>query len=159
MPATILVVDDEPDMLELVAYALRLAGYDVLTAANGADALKGAQNRLPDLILLDLMLPDLDGLSVCELLHRLPSTSTIPVLVLTAMSGEELPTRVAQAGAVDCVRKPFQPRDLVLRIHQALAAAEAQRQAALEDPSDGMEATPGDRPSLSSPATARPWWP
>jgi DNA-binding response OmpR family regulator len=139
MPATILVVDDEPDMLELIAYTLRLAGYDVVTAACGTDALKGAQARLPDLILLDLMLPDLDGLSVCELLRRLPSTNAIPVLVLTAMGGLELAGRLAQAGAVHCLQKPFQPRDLVLRIQNALVMAEARRQAALRDPSDAPE--------------------
>jgi len=139
VPATILVVDDEPDMLELIEYTLRLAGYEVLTAASGGDALKGAQGCLPDLILLDLMLPDLDGISVCELLRRLPSTRTVPILVLTAMVGQELPARVARAGAAECLRKPFQPRDLVRCIQDALAVAEARRQEELNDSVEGRE--------------------
>ena len=84
----ILVVDDEPDIVELVAFNLEAAGYRVITATNGMEALNRARAILPDLIVLDLMLPELDGLSVCEILSRLPSTAPIPVIILTAWKGE-----------------------------------------------------------------------
>jgi DNA-binding response OmpR family regulator len=83
-----LVVDDEPDLVELVSFNLRAEGYDVVTAANGLEALDRARAVLPDLIVLDLMMPELDGLSVCEILRRLPSTAPIPVIMLTAWKSE-----------------------------------------------------------------------
>jgi DNA-binding response OmpR family regulator len=118
----ILVVDDEPDIVELVSFNLRGEGYDVVTAANGLEALNQARANLPDLIILDLMLPELDGLSVCEILHKLPSTAPIPVIILTAWKGELSRMIGLDTGAEDYITKPFSPRDLVLRVSHALRA-------------------------------------
>src|SRR5580698_10325989 len=124
MTAKILVVDDEPDIVELVAFNLRAEGFEVFSAANGPEALNRARALLPDLIGLDLMLPDLDGVAVCEILHRLPSTAPIPVIMLTAWSSELARVIGLQTGAEDYMTKPFSPRELVLRVKSALRMAE-----------------------------------
>lgn len=116
----ILVVDDEPDMVELVSFNLEAEGYEVITAANGMEALDLARASLPDLIVLDLMLPELDGLSVCEILRRLPSTAPIPVIMLTAWKSELTRIVGLDTGAEDYITKPFSPRDLVVRVNNAL---------------------------------------
>lgn len=128
MRQKILVVDDEPDIVELIGFNLRAEGYDVITAANGREALDQARSSLPDLIVLDLMLPEMDGLTVCELLHHLPSTSPIPVILLTAWKSELTRLIGLDTGAKEYITKPFSPRDLVQRIkntlHNQAAAAE-----------------------------------
>lgn len=125
------MVDDEPDMLELVSFNLKAEGFDVVTAANGPEALNQARALLPDLIVLDLMLPDLDGVAVCEILQRLPSTAPIPVVMLTAWSSELARSVGMEAGAKDYLTKPFSPRELVSRIRRALRAV-AERDARSE---------------------------
>jgi DNA-binding response OmpR family regulator len=120
----ILVVDDEPDIVELVAFNLRAEGYDVLTARDGLQALNLAREALPDLIVLDLMLPEMDGLAVCEILRRLPSTAPIPVIMLTAWSNKLSRAIGLETGASDYVTKPFSPRELVLRVNRALRPQE-----------------------------------
>jgi two-component system phosphate regulon response regulator PhoB len=112
----ILVVDDEADILELVGFNLREAGYCVFTADTGPQALKKARDFLPDLIVLDLMLPELDGFAVCEILKRLPSTASIPVLMLTSWASEDARVIGLQVGATDYMVKPFSPRELVARV-------------------------------------------
>jgi DNA-binding response OmpR family regulator len=106
----ILVVDDEPDIVELLAFNLKAEGYEVITAANGLEALNQARATLPDLIVLDLMLPELDGLAVCEILHRLPSTAPIPVIMLTAWKSELSRVLGLETGAEEYITKPFSPR-------------------------------------------------
>jgi DNA-binding response OmpR family regulator len=118
----ILVVDDEPDLLELVSFNLKAEGFEVFTAANGPEALNQARAVLPDLIVLDLMLPDLDGVAVCEILQRLPSTAPIPVVMLTAWSTDLARSVGLQAGAKEYLTKPFSPRELVSRIRSTLRA-------------------------------------
>jgi two-component system phosphate regulon response regulator PhoB len=120
MKAKILVVDDEPDVLDLVTYNLNQAGFQTLTASDGADALRKARSAAPDLILLDLMLPELDGLEVCKLLRRDTKTSAIPIIMLTARAGEMDRIVGLELGAVDYVPKPFSPRELVLRVKKRL---------------------------------------
>src|SRR5882672_519909 len=120
VPRKILVVDDEPDLVELVAFNLEAEGYMVITATNGLEALNRARAILPDLIVLDLMLPELDGLAVCEILHRLPSTAPIPIIMLTAWKSELTRIIGLEAGANDYVTKPFSPRELVLRVNKTL---------------------------------------
>ena len=120
MPQKILLVDDETDVLELVGYNLREAGYCVFTANTGPDGLSQARRFLPDLIVLDLMLPELDGLSVCEILRKLPSTATIPILMLTSWASEDAKVIGLQIGASDYVVKPFSPRELLARIHNLI---------------------------------------
>ena len=118
--AKILVVDDEPDVLDLVTYNLGQAGFQTLTAADGAEALRKARSSAPDLILLDLMLPELDGLEVCKLLRRDSKTSAIPIIMLTARASEMDRIVGLELGAVDYVPKPFSPRELVLRVKKRL---------------------------------------
>ncbi len=120
MKAKILVVDDEPDVLRLVEYNLNAANYDVVTAADGLNALKKARAIMPNLIILDLMLPELDGLEVCKLLRRDPTTAAIPIIMLTAKAAEMDRVLGLELGADDYVTKPFSPRELVLRVKRLL---------------------------------------
>lgn len=116
----ILVVDDEPEAVELLEFNLKQAGFDVATAADGAEALKKARASLPGLILLDLMLPEVDGLEVCKMLRRDPATAAIPVVMVTAKAAEIDRILGLELGADDYVTKPFSPRELVLRIKNIL---------------------------------------
>ena len=120
MKPKILVVDDEPEAVELVEFNLKQAGFDVATAADGAEALKKARAVSPALILLDLMLPEIDGLEVCKLLRRDPATAGIPIIMLTAKAAEIDRVLGLELGADDYVTKPFSPRELVLRIRKIL---------------------------------------
>src|SRR5256886_14535150 len=120
MKHTILIVDDEPDAVEMIQFNMKAAGYDVVTAADGAEALKKARSVLPDLILLDLMLPEVDGVEVCKVLRRDPQTRAIPIIMLTAKAAEIDRILGLELGADDYVTKPFSPRELVLRIKRLL---------------------------------------
>jgi DNA-binding response OmpR family regulator len=120
MKPKILVVDDEPDALELVETNLRAAGFDVRNAANGTDALRQARAFAPALIVLDLMLPEMDGLEVCRSLRRDPDLTAIPILMLTARASEIDRVVGLELRADDYVTKPFSPRELVLRIKNLL---------------------------------------
>lgn len=117
----ILIVDDEEDLLRLVSYNLTRAGFELITADNGKAALKLAQSELPDLLILDLMLPDLSGVHVCQRLKKDPATQGIPIIMLTARSSETDRIKGFEAGADDYVVKPFSPRELVLRVKALLA--------------------------------------
>ncbi len=124
-PARILVVDDEQAVRDLIVYALKKAHYEVLTAADGRRALELAAREAPDLILLDLMLPEVDGLDVCRELRR---TSRIPVIMITAR-GEEVDRVVGlELGADDYMVKPFSLRELVARIKAVLRRAQPEAQ-------------------------------
>jgi len=117
---TVLVVDDETDILELVAFNLERQQFNVITADNGISAVQIAREKLPDLIVLDLMLPGIDGFSVYKDLRGDPRTSGIPVLMLTAKG--EVNDRIAglELGADDYVTKPFSPKELMLRVRALL---------------------------------------
>jgi two-component system alkaline phosphatase synthesis response regulator PhoP len=116
----ILVVDDEPEVTDLLAYNLRKSGYEPLVAADGREALRLARQARPDLILLDLMLPELDGLDVCRELRK---TSAVPIIMITAR-GEEIDRVVGlELGADDYVSKPFSVRELLARIKAVLRRA------------------------------------
>jgi two-component system, OmpR family, alkaline phosphatase synthesis response regulator PhoP len=120
-PATVLVVDDEPSLRETIAYTLRREGFVVETAAEGTRALAIARERSPDLIVLDIMLPGMDGLQVCRALRR---ESTVPIVMLSAR-GEELDRVLGlEIGADDYVTKPFAMRELVARIRAQLRRVE-----------------------------------
>jgi two-component system phosphate regulon response regulator PhoB len=116
----ILVVDDEPEAVELVEFNLKQAGYSVVTAADGAEALNKARATQPSLIVLDLMLPEVDGLEVCKMLRRDPATTGIPIVMLTAKAAEIDRVLGLELGADDYVTKPFSPRELVLRVKKLL---------------------------------------
>ena len=117
---TVLVVDDETDILELVVFNLERQQFKVLTADNGISAVQVAKEKIPDLIVLDLMLPGMDGFSVYRELRADPRTNSIPVLMLTAKG--EVNDRIAglELGADDYVTKPFSPRELLLRVRALL---------------------------------------
>jgi two-component system phosphate regulon response regulator PhoB len=123
--AKILVVDDEPDALELIAFNLKTAGLDVVTASDGEAALQLARSHQPDLVLLDLMLPEVDGLEVCKILRRDPATSAIPIIMVTAKAAEMDRVLGLELGADDYVTKPFSPRELVLRVKNLLRRRQA----------------------------------
>lgn len=120
MKRTVLIVDDEPDATELVSYNLTQAGYSVLAAKDGAEALEKARETKPDLILLDVMLPELDGMEVCKLLRNTAATAGIPIIMLTAKAAEVDRVLGLELGADDYVTKPFSPRELLLRIKKLL---------------------------------------
>jgi two-component system phosphate regulon response regulator PhoB len=118
--SSILIIEDEKDILDLVEYHLKQAGLQVLTATDGGPGLELAVKKRPNLIILDLMLPGMDGKDVCRALKSNPITQTIPVLMLTAKA-EELDRVIGfELGADDYVSKPFSPRELVLRIKAIL---------------------------------------
>lgn len=118
----ILVVDDEPDLVELLSFNLRIAGYQVISAGDGPTAIALARQELPDLILLDLLLPELDGISVCEILRRSPDTATIPIIMLTAWNSD-LSRIVGMAmGANAYLTKPFKMRAILGSVRFLLAA-------------------------------------
>lgn len=121
MKPKILVVDDEPDALEVLGFKLREAGYLPLFASDGARALTAVRADRPDLIVLDLMLPEIDGLEVCKILRRDAATAAIPILMLTAKAAEMDRVIGLELGADDYVTKPYSPRELVLRIKKLLA--------------------------------------
>jgi two-component system, OmpR family, alkaline phosphatase synthesis response regulator PhoP len=123
MPKKILVVDDDADLVELISFNLKQAGYSIVTAADGVDALKKARSIEPDLIVLDVMMPELDGFAVCEILRRDPATAPIPIMMLTALSSELGRVAGLGSGASDFVTKPFSPRLLVQRIEELLQKA------------------------------------
>ncbi len=117
MTYRLLVVDDEPAVLDLLVYNLRKAHYEVLTAADGREALRLARDHAPDLILLDLMLPEVDGLDVCRELRRF---SQVPIIMLTARDAEVDRVVGLELGADDYVSKPFSVRELLARIKAVL---------------------------------------
>jgi len=116
MQPRVLIVDDEPDVVDLVRYHMAKAGFDVLIARNGHEALTVAKSERPDVILLDLMLPGIDGQEVCRLLKTDPSTADTGVLMLTAKGGTNDRVKGFELGADDYVAKPFSPKELVLRV-------------------------------------------
>lgn len=116
----VLIVDDEPDTVELIAFNLRNAGYEISTASDGLEALRKARSISPELIILDLMLPEVDGLEVCKMLRANPDTARIPILMLTAKAAEVDRILGLELGANDYVTKPFSPRELILRVRNLL---------------------------------------
>jgi len=122
----ILVVDDEQDAVDLVAFNLKQAGFQVVAAHDGAEALDKVHKHQPDLIVLDVMMPELDGLEVCKLLRRDSATAGIPLLMLTAKASEVDRILGLELGADDYVTKPFSPRELVLRVRKLLARGKPQ---------------------------------
>ncbi len=119
--AKILVVDDEPDSLEILGWKLKESGYNPVFATDGLRAITLVQDERPALVVLDLMLPQIDGLEVCRVLRRDPATAAIPILMLTARTSEMDRVIGLELGADDYVTKPFSPREVVLRIKKLLA--------------------------------------
>jgi DNA-binding response OmpR family regulator len=120
MGETILIVDDEQDVVDLLAYNLQKAGYKTITARDGRVALQKARDEFPSLVILDLMLPQLDGTEVCKQLKADAKTAGIPIIMLTAKSEEVDRVVGFELGADDYVTKPFSPREIALRIKRIL---------------------------------------
>jgi DNA-binding response OmpR family regulator len=129
MKPKILVVDDEPDALEVLGFKLREAGYTPIFATDGIKALAAVKAERPDLIVLDLMLPEIDGLEVCKILRRDPTTVAIPILMLTAKAAEMDRVIGLELGADDYVTKPYSPRELVLRVKKLLKRIQSAEEA------------------------------
>jgi phosphate regulon transcriptional regulator PhoB len=123
MPETILIVDDEPDVSDLLVYNLQKAGYKTVTARDGSVALQKARDEVPSLILLDLMLPQMDGTEVCRHLKADTKTAHIPIIMLTAKAEEVDRVVGLELGADDYVTKPFSPREIALRVKSVLRRA------------------------------------
>ena len=117
---TVLVVDDEEDILELVKYNLEKEGYTVVGVTTGEDALAAARRKMPDVLVLDLMLPGVDGLEVCRRLKADETTRHIPIIMLTAKGSEADIVTGLEMGAADYVTKPFSPRVLTARLKALL---------------------------------------
>jgi len=130
----ILVIEDEKDVADLLALNLRKAGFRISVAADGVNGLQKAREDRPDFIVLDLMLPRMPGLEVCKILRSDPSTSQIPILMLTAKADEVDRIVGLEFGADDYVTKPFSPREIGLRIRAILRRGEA--------PTDSLTAGP-----------------
>ncbi|MBN1818795.1 MAG: response regulator [Sedimentisphaerales bacterium] len=134
---TILVVEDEEDVLELLRYNLDKNGFTVVTAMTGEDAIVKARSVKPNLILLDLMLPNVDGLEVCKTLKKDPSTEPIPIIMVTAKGDEADIVTGLEIGADDYITKPFSPRILIARV-----------KAVLRRPARSMIPEPAESPPL-----------
>lgn len=120
MEDTVLIVEDEADVVDLLRYNLNKAGFTVLIANDGIQGLEMAKTNRPDVVILDLMLPSMDGKAICKSLKKDPDTEAIPVLMLTAKSDVADRVQGLEIGADDYVTKPFSPRELVLRVQSLL---------------------------------------
>lgn len=123
MKETILIVEDEKDIVKMIEYNLKKEGYNILSARNGEAALTAASKEHPGLIILDIMLPGIDGLEVCKTLKNDPGTASIPIIMLTARSQESDKIVGLELGADDYMTKPFSPRELAARIKAVLRRA------------------------------------
>jgi DNA-binding response OmpR family regulator len=124
MPTRILVVEDDPDIAELVARYLDKAGFTTERAASGREALQTIAARPPELLVLDLMLPHVDGLEVCRLVRANEATATMPIIMLTARADESERIVGLELGADDYLAKPFSPNELVARVRALLRRAQ-----------------------------------
>jgi phosphate regulon transcriptional regulator PhoB len=129
----ILIVDDEKDIVDLVAYNLEKEGYEILKALDGERALQLVRTKTPDLVVLDLMLPGIQGLEVCKRIRKVPETAAIPIIMLTA-KGEEIDKVLGlEVGADDYITKPFSVKELLARVKAVLRRSEARRAADQEE--------------------------
>lgn len=137
----IFVVEDEPDILEVISFNLLREGFEVATALSGAEALRAIERERPDLVLLDLLLPGVDGLDICRHLRSQPETRHLPVIMVTAKGEESDVVLGLGVGADDYVQKPFSPRELVARVKAVLRRA------------SGRDSEDGDRRIVRGPVT------
>lgn len=120
----ILIVEDEKELVKLIAFHMNIAGYETLSAKDGVEALEVCKLNKPDLIILDIMLPRIDGWEVCRRLKQDSQTSNIPIIILSALSDINDKLRGFDLGSDDYVTKPFSPRELVVRVRRVLARSE-----------------------------------
>ena len=112
----ILVVDDDPDIVEILRYNLSLAGYDVKAASNGKEAIKKAKIFIPEIILLDVMMPEMDGIEACRLIREIPSLNNTRIIFLSARNEDYTQISAFDAGADDYISKPVKPKILLKKI-------------------------------------------
>jgi two-component system alkaline phosphatase synthesis response regulator PhoP len=122
--ARVLIIEDSADIAELIKHYLDRAGYDTVVHGSGRDGLVAARQSPPDLVVLDVMLPGMDGMQVCQALRAEPTTSGLPILMLTARGEEADRVRGLELGADDYVTKPFSPKELVARVGALLRRAD-----------------------------------
>nr|WP_314866745.1 response regulator transcription factor [uncultured Flavobacterium sp.] len=118
--AKILLVDDEPDILEIVGYNLSQEGYQISTAANGKEAIAKAKSELPDLIIMDVMMPEMDGIEACENIRKIPELANVIITFLTARNEDYTQVAGFDAGADDYISKPIKPKLLVSKVNALL---------------------------------------
>ncbi len=123
-PRRILLVEDEPDIADMLRFFLEQNGFVLLHAEDGRDGLRLTHEKMPHLILMDSILPDMDGFEVCQQLRAMPATAHIPIIFLTRRSGHENVLAALELGADDFIAKPFDPEELLLRIQNTLRRAE-----------------------------------
>ena len=124
MGAKVLIVDDEQDFTDLLVHNLSSSVCEVLTAKSGLEGLNKARSYLPDVVLLDVVLPDIDGFSICDILRNQPSTGDIPIIVLTALSRESIGPSAIRSGAVSVLSKPVDMNQLRESVAYALSLKE-----------------------------------
>jgi two-component system alkaline phosphatase synthesis response regulator PhoP len=129
---TILLVDDEPDILEIVSYNLSVEGYKIITAKNGAEAVKKAKKERPQLIILDVMMPEMDGIEACERIRKVPELNDVIITFLTARGEDYSQVAGFDAGADDYITKPIKPKVLVSKV-KALLRRYKEDEAAVTD--------------------------
>jgi CheY-like chemotaxis protein len=117
----VLVVDDDPEIVTFLATLLELEGIESTVATSAAAAMERLEQALPDLVLLDIAMPDRDGLDLCRALKKDPRTSRVPVFVVSARPGKDVVERALAAGAEEFIRKPFENHELIARIRERLA--------------------------------------
>lgn len=122
MQKKILLVEDDAELVELLGYNLKREGFSVGTAMDGIEALKKARSLRPDLILLDVLLPEMDGMAVCETLRRNPDTASVPIIMVSALTSQLTRFAGLEAGAVEFVTKPFRMSDLISSVKRVLEA-------------------------------------
>ena len=120
MNANILIADDEPNQLELMSFNLSNAGYSIIKATNGKEAIELIENHSPDLIILDWMMPKMSGIDVCRTLRSRPETKQIPIIILSARSEDSDKSLGLDTGADDYISKPFSPKELISRVNALL---------------------------------------
>ncbi len=138
----VLLVDDEPDILEFISYNMRKEGFQVLTANNGQEAIKVAEAELPELIILDVMMPEMDGIETCEELKKIPSLNNSIIAFLTARGEDYSQIAGFDAGADDYITKPIKPKVLISRAKALLKRYRTDE--AVAEPEDGQTIKIGD---------------
>lgn len=118
--ARILIAEDERDIRDLIAFTLQYAGYEVITTANGEEAIAAAKNEIPDLVMLDVRMPRMTGYEVCRVLKSNKKTQHIPIVFLSAKGQETEVKNGLEAGATDYILKPFSPQQLATRVEELL---------------------------------------
>ena len=147
MRRKILVVEDDPDELEVIRLVLEKAGFAIGTAANGSDALVKTRSISPDLIILDLMLPGLNGFDICETLRKDPATASIPIVMLTGLCSQFGRLAGLESGASEFLTKPFNPKELVSKVDKLLRTNGSSKAKARNKPDSELK---GSCPSLAS---------